>query len=585
MEKTIKNHAVVGICALGLIGLNSCLKVDETYDLEKDFDMTITVGGDLTIPGSSTEDIKLGDLLDLEDNEVIKSDPSTGDYSLIQNGETNRNDVEVPGVSIDDMNGKFEGVEFNKYVDYNSTGNIGELPPITFDEGIRIKIEKNDVTSDIRNIISAETSCVNTYLKFSKSGIPFDAVINDGYTIEFPSYITVVSEDYNWVVENGNKLVLNKEGGLEITDDTKIHFQLTNIKFNGQDAQFNYNDNGEDQSSIVLGGSVNLDGSITASVNDFTSGNITLEVNIFSDSMTLNSVTGIVDPEVKIEVNPIYINDLPDFLAENNVVLDLTDPRIFITVEHDSPISVDMNAKLESYKNGVKTGVATLENVNIPRANEGETLNYVMCLNQIKEGWNETEGVMYVKVNGLSGLIKNIPDEITIPTIETSVVQEEVTIEPGRKYNFITDYKVDTPLQFGAETNIEYTENLDGWDADLEDLEFNSVEASMTVTNAIPLGISLTGVAIDKNGDPLENVTVSLNMNIPAGSRETPAKQDVKFTITTQDGSIKGLDGIKLTVIASASENTSTETLNENQFMRFDNIKLGLKGGITMDLN
>ena len=58
MERKLKNHAVVGICALGLIGLNSCLKVDETYDLDKDFDMTITVGGDLTVPGSSTENKK-----------------------------------------------------------------------------------------------------------------------------------------------------------------------------------------------------------------------------------------------------------------------------------------------------------------------------------------------------------------------------------------------------------------------------------------------------------------------------------------------------------------------------------------------
>ena len=162
---------------------------------------------------------------------------------------------------------------------------------------------------------------------------------------------------------------------------------------------------------------------------------------------------------------------------------------------------------------------------------------------------------------------------------------EEVTIDLDSNYRIITDYKVDTPLQFGPDTRIEYTENMDGWDADLEDMEFNEVVASMTVTNAIPLGIKLTGVAIDKNGDPLNNVKVDLDVNILAGSPESPAKQEVKFTITTKDGSIKGLDGIKLTVKASASENTSTETLNENQYMQFENIKLGLKGGITMDLN
>lgn len=42
----------------------------------KDIDMTITVGGDLTLPGSSTERMLLGDLLELEDDGIIKANES-----------------------------------------------------------------------------------------------------------------------------------------------------------------------------------------------------------------------------------------------------------------------------------------------------------------------------------------------------------------------------------------------------------------------------------------------------------------------------------------------------------------------------
>ena len=35
MKRNFKNHAVVGVCALGLIGLNSC-QVDDAYDLDKE---------------------------------------------------------------------------------------------------------------------------------------------------------------------------------------------------------------------------------------------------------------------------------------------------------------------------------------------------------------------------------------------------------------------------------------------------------------------------------------------------------------------------------------------------------------------
>ena len=585
MERKLKNHAVVGICALGLIGLNSCLKVDETYDLDKDFDMTITVGGDLTVPGSSTEKIVLGDLLDLEENSVIRVNNASGDYFLVQEGDRNSTDVNVPGVDIN-MLGSFTGVKIEGiYVPPFSSGSNNE-EEIAFKDNIEIDISRDGVTSDIKDITGADTYCKDTYLKFTKSGVDFNARLEEGYTLEFPDYIELESDDKNWKVE-GNKMILNKVGGLEIDEYTRIYFQITGVNFkdeNGNkvnDAKFEYNDNEIDNSSIKLGGAVKLDGDIFVSAKNSYGGNINLGANIHSENMIFRSVTAVVDPKVDIEIDPIRIDDLPDFLSDNNVVLDLTDPRIYITLTNPSPVSVDVNATLKSYKNNISQGTAALENINIPK----NCKNYTICVNQNKDRWDDTDNMMYVKVDNMSDLIKNIPDRIELTDVVTSVVPEEVTIDLDSNYRIITDYKVDTPLQFGPDTRIEYTENMDGWDADLEDMEFNEVVASMTVTNAIPLGIKLTGVAIDKNGDPLNNVKVDLDVNILAGSPESPAKQEVKFTITTKDGSIKGLDGIKLTVKASASENTSTETLNENQYMQFENIKLGLKGGITMDLN
>ena len=587
MERKLKNHAVVGICALGLIGLNSCLKVDETYDLDKDFDMTITVGGDLTVPGSSTEKIVLGDLLDLEENSVIRVNNASGDYFLVQEGDRNFTDVNVPGVDID-MMGTFKGVKIEDiYVPPFSSGSNNETK-ITFDDDIVIDISRDGVTSDIKNITGADTYC-EAYLKFTKSGVDFNARLEGGYTLEFPDYIELESDDKDWKVE-GNKMILTKVGGLEIDEYTRIYFQITGVNFkdeNGNkvnDAKFEYNDNEIDNSSIKLGGAVKLDGDIFVSAKNSYGGNINLGANIHSENMIFRSVTAVVDPKVDIEIDPIRIDDLPDFLSDNNVVLDLTDPRIYITLTNPSPVSVDVNATLKSYKNNISQGTAALENINIPKNCE----DYTICVNQNKDRWDDTDNMMYVKVDNMSDLIKNIPDRIELTDVETSVVPEEVTIDLDRNYRIITDYKVDTPLQFGPDTRIEYTENMDGWDADLEDMEFNEVVASMTVTNAIPLGVEITGeaIVIDNNNDEEKpKIDVELNANIPAGSPESPVKQEVKFTITTQDGSIKGLDGIKLTVKASASENTSTETLNENQYMQFENIKLGLKGGITMDLN
>lgn len=577
MEKKFKNHAVVGMCALGLIGLNSCLKVDETYDLDKDFDMTITVGGDLTVPGSSTEKIVLSDLLDLEDNSVIKVNNSAGDYYLVQDGETSNTDVKVPGVDIDMTDG-FSKVEQT----FNIPGGTGSDNPkdVEFKDNIAVDVNENGITSDIKSISNAETSCRNTYLVFSKNTNQIKAVLENGYTIEFPNYITVKSENADWTAE-GNILKLTKAEGMEISNSTKVKFQIVNVKFDQNEAVFTNNENEKDNNSVHFGGNISLDGNVKASALTNAGGNITLSANVEAENMVIESATAVVDPEVDIKIDPIRIDDIPDFLAEEDVILDLTDPRIYITVTNPSPVAVNMDAALKSYKEGNKKGEAYLQDVNIPK----ECENYVICVNQKREEWDTTEKIMYKKVEGLSDLIKNIPDRIEITDVETSVVQEEVTIDLDKNYTIVTDYKVDTPLMFGPETKITYTEAIDGWDADLEDMEFDRVEASMNVINEIPLGVRMTAKAIDVNGNVLENVKVDMDVEIKAGEIGAPTTQNVNFTLTTDDGRIAGLDGIEISVVASVDNNVGDVTLNENQTMQFTEIKLRLVGGITMDLN
>lgn len=577
MEKKFKNHAVVGMCALGLIGLNSCLKVDETYDLDKDFDMTITVGGDLTVPGSSTEKIVLSDLLDLEDNSVIKVNNSAGDYYLVQDGETSNTDVKVPGVDIDMTDG-FSKVEQT----FNIPGGTGSDNPkdVEFKDNIAVDVNENGITSDIKSISNAETSCRNTYLVFSKNTNLIKAVLENGYTIEFPNYITVKSENADWTAE-GNILKLTKAEGMEISNSTKVKFQIVNVKFDQNEAVFTNNENEKDNNSVHFGGNISLDGNVKASAMTNAGGNITLSANVEAENMAIESATAVVDPEVDIKIDPIRIDDIPDFLAEEDVILDLTDPRIYITVTNPSPVAVNMDAALKSYKEGNQKGEAYLQDVNIPK----ECENYVICVNQNKKGWDETDKIMYEKVEELSDLIKNIPDRIEITDVETSVVQEEVTIDLNKNYTIVTDYRVDTPLMFGPETKITYTEAIDGWDADLEDMEFDRVEASMNVINEIPLGVRMTAKAIDVNGNVLENVKVDMDVEIKAGEIGAPTTQNVNFTLTTDDGKIAGLDGIEISVVASVDNKVSDVTLNENQTMQFTEIKLRLVGGITMDLN
>lgn len=575
MKRKIKYGTIAGVCALGMIGLNSCLKMDEAYDLEKDIDMTVTMGGNLTIPGSSTEKMKLKDLLDMEEDGVVVANEITGDYSIVQEGEKNTTTVQVPEVTVD-MTGGFEGAEFSF--------NVPQLPGLdensfveeTFDEIIKINVSQGDITSDIRKLNNAVTNCVETYLVFSKIGYLADVELMQNFSIEFPDYITVESEDANWKAE-GNKLILTKTDGLEVTATTRVKFQIVKVNFVNTDAVFTP---GNDENGVIdLGGEITLNGRIKATARSTQGGDMALRVDVESDLMNIESVVAVVDPKVDIEIKPIELNDMPDFLTENEVMLDLTDPRVFITLSNPSPLAVELSGTLIARKTDKEDKMVNIPVITVPDNNT----EFKICINQIKDG---LEGdINYVKVEGLSSIIENIPEEIEMTEVKTQVVQEPVTINLGEEFTVETDYRIDTPLMFGPRTTINYSEAIDGWDADLEDAEFSCIEASMVVINEIPLGISLTADAIDKEGNKLSNVTVDMNANVKSGSMGNPTSQEVVFSVTTSDGNIKGLDGIKLYIKANASENTSSVALNENQSIQITDLKLSLKGGITMDLN
>ena len=573
MNRKFMNFAVVGIGILGLAGLNSCLKVDETYDLEKDFDMTITVGGDLSVPGSSTEKILLGDLLDLEEDGIIKVNESTGEYHLVQDGEKTSTQVNVPGVDIAMTDG-FTGKTINQTI---PTGNAGTTVEIQFNQKIDVKIEEDGITSDIKSLSAAETSCNETYIVFSATSTVAKAKLPKGYEIIFPEYVTVKSEDSNWK-ESNNKLILQNINGLEIKTNTKVKFQIIKIDFTKNGASFVENDNEKDNNAIKMTGNISLNGNIQAIKTSNQSGNITMTVDVESNNMSIVSVTGKVDPAVDINVDPITLEDIPEFLSDNNVILDLTDPQIFVTLTNPSPVAVEINGKLTSKKEGQNDKSVEIPKFEVP----GNVENYVVCINQIKDGTEE--GINYVKVDELSSIIENIPEKIEMD-VDANAVQKDITINLAEDYTIETDYKIDTPLSFGPKTNITYTENIDGWDADLEDAEFKEVEVSMTVINEIPLGVKLNAEAIDVNGNTLDNVELIMDeTTVTPGNIGNPSNKELSFSIVS-NGSIKGLDGIKISIVGFVDENAGNALLKENQTMQFTDIKLTLKGGITMDLN
>lgn len=568
------------------MGFASC--VDDQYDLDKDVDMTVTVGGDLTIPGSSTEEITLKKIFDLEEDSNVQPD-AEGNYVLSQQGETSVSDVNIGKVTV-----AGDEIEVNGSESYLSFDEDKVLPDMTVtdevDERNSFKID-SDVT---RDVVALKTAQVNMPISFRMyyEGNAGTLYLKKGFALTFPAYMTLVTDDPKVEVsDNGDVKALVFKEDTEIRKNTELAVvaRVTAIDFEKMDEGMGLVERGH----LFMAGDIRAIGTSYVKTSEFGSANqinLTLTTDVDIDEMDIFRAVAKVDPQISVSVSPVKIQNLPDFLNDDEVSINLNDPRIFINVTNPTPVDINLTAQLTPVKDGimltdkiVQIGSETeaASQVIIP----GNVTDYRICIHQITDEAG-IEADRIVSVPGLNRLIEKIPDEIRMEPVETTAVQEFKEIELGGDYRIETDYQLETPLQFNEGTEVIYSEKMDGWGSDMEDYDFKEVVVSMKATNAIPLDLQMTADAIDVEGNILSEVSATIEGNITAGTPNQKTNSELKIILkSSSTEALHRLDGLTYRVSAKTTKEVAGTVLNENQTLKLDDIRIQIKGGITMDMN
>ena len=479
-----------------------------------------------------------------EDGSAVTTD-NNGNYMLKQGGGENSNDIEIPEVTIETAGG-FTGVEIDGVS--NNTGGSMDIPAtnVAIEQNIALDINSDGVTSVLKKPVYVNTSCVNTsvVIKLKKTGTSNITAKLSDFEVVFPEFMTIETSATDWEVTEGRILTLKSGEGQSFSDDVKIPINITKIDFEKAGAEYIFKDDVKDNNVIKLNGDIALKGNISLNGSMNSGASASIKIDIESNEITVEEVSAVVDPEIDITIDPIEVAELPDFLNDEEAAIELTDPRLFFTVTNPSPIPVTFGATLVPMKTGAVMNSVDIEGIEIPANCE----NYVICIHQNANVDADIVADSKVIVEDLHNLITKIPELIEVENVEVTVPETPVTVQANKNYKMSTAYEINTPLM-------------------------------LSVNNQLPLGVKLSAVAVDNAGNVLNNVVVNIDMDIKAG-----ATSDVKFTVTTTDGSMKGLDGLKLTVTATGSEETSGVCLNENQYIKITDLKLKLKGGITMEL-
>ncbi|WP_346711810.1 hypothetical protein [Phocaeicola plebeius] len=562
--------------------------VDNKYDLDKDIDMTINVGGEhLTIPAGSSDTAYLSKIIEVEEGDILQPDATTRVYHLTKKDDIDVEPTTVKEVTISETTTKLEETKI-----VNTTSSLIN-EDVT--EGINtlgdFKAESNNIDEALKELgaLYAKTPVdLILTIDFANTGdLSFAKVKANNLKIIFPDYIVFKAEEGI----QGHELILDGQVLSENGSSYSRTLKVEGYKFS-ENAGAGRKPN---EGTLTIEGVISMEGEVVTSGVSGT-GTLSLVPKTVLREMTASSVTGVIQPEIKAETTNIELNDLPDFLKDEGTRMDITNPVILLRAENqlETPVEVDAvltpmkgNAQIDGKEVKVGSGYGKTPVVLASGKN-------VIALS--RTGECTIEGVTSnVKVEDINNLLETIPDDIEVDLQPVVRNEDYYTAELGRAYEMPSSYEVDVPLSFEQNLNIVYNDSVQDLNKDLNDLDkviLKKANVLLTVDNAIPLKLQLKPENVlikDVYGNELTAVKKTIEEDkqyvTESTDGEKPVTSELVLNLTSEDTAfLSKIDRIcfKLTAVPGSATGVP---LKDTQWLKVTSIKLSVPGGVNVDLN
>lgn len=602
MNKGInKSRIVACMLAAGFLAVGSGC-TDSDFDLSN-IDQTIGIGGDgLQLPTNSTENIVLDDLLDLNNSDFI-SIAENGDYMFSKQSD----DVKPSHPSIDEVlvkeakvnnNFKIEIPESSLMQTRRKSAGHTKLSKTASVEGEASEFKyRGNVPYEIRDLISAKTASdinidVNVTAELKKVIPTFKTM-----TVTIPSYLKL-----NIGKCSPSQPEYDAEKGIitfrNISSSAKI-----NIKANISSLDFSTPPPTVVFTPGVLGadGSIDFDGAVLLGItfDEVNKEGNSLQNLYMSAKMTMGAIrvteaTGKFKPNLDLEdLGNVNINNVPDFLTDYDVTVNLYNPVIELTATSDIDVAGVATATLIAEdERGNEMAKVEIRGLNIKP--NGTTR---LCICKHKEGIDETKYDQVKVVSNLSDIVKKIPHRINCKAEVDADTYRKGTVKLGKKYTIDADVYMSAPLAFDEGAQIVYTDTIDGWNEDIDKFSFAEgayIEMTTEVENKMPAYLNVSAFAIDVNGKeiPQHRIRVDVSNSVKAsedGEKAVVTPVTIKLR-ENEKGALKTVDGIVFRVTAAAGEKDAQtivgKTINAYKHtLTARNIKVRLVGKIIADFN
>lgn len=574
---------------LGGLALASCVNSD--YDFNE-VDATMGFGGEgLELPGSSTDTIKLADVLDLGDDDCVKVRPN-GDYVFEQVGDNvEPAQPEIAPISVTQRQSVSYDIDINVEPATRSAGDARAVTVVLSADGDMQSFEYDgDKPAEVVGLDYAETDANLSFSLHFPAGLSSVVASLDEISIQMPSFMELsdvsanIGADGSWSID-GSRIVFSD---ITTSRDLTVSARVSRLRFGVSDELGSL---GIDGDKIVLDGRVHVSMNSVATVSGGSIEGLTASSDFAIDDMQITSVTGRFDPEIDLDnLGDVEITGVPDFLTDGNVRVDLYNPQILLTLNSDLNMGGFVSGTLTSWKDGQPIASVTVPEMAVRAGGMTE-----MCICRNGEG---IEGYDVVQVvPELSTLIETIPDRITFEGTARADRNQTCEFELGHRYTVQPAYRVEAPIAFAENAQIVYKDTIDEWHEDIEDFELSDnsyITFTANIENRVPAYLTLSAYAIDVDGQRMGDDEIKVEVSntvIASADGATSSETPLTIRVSQNDGrALSRLDGLVFDVTASASDGGANPvegmTLNsEKHFLIARDIKIKLVGTLIGDFN
>ena len=610
MKKRVNLLARATVVALTMGMVASC-SIDDTYDIDKEFDMTVGIGADgLALRLGNTEPVYLNDVLDIEDNDLIDTDQNHLYYLV-------KSDNSQFDVTIGNAVGSIDGIELNSdqsIVSFADVDNPLGLTSVTINQGEEFNqsgvtaesefdASIDDIAEEVNSIrrIVPESSLFNLRLEVYSNNpdLRFNVTEISNLKLKFPDYLEVEGTAAD------NVLDINIPGNPNSSVVDLGQVRLIDLLMGDDDQPLGLpvTDDGQGNRVIDITGMASMSGDFKLTsaqeqtMNEGDEVRVRLVIELASGGeITVASIDGEVNPAINPDMDPIEISDdLPDFLRDEAVTLEMQNPTIKFDVDATQlPVPVEFSGEITSYaENGSVMATASLPQSGKVDINKGQ--NSVYYFSQEGSPYDPTgidPAATVYTVDNLSDLVRKLPDNIQVDCNDGRVnVKQGVlhSIALNRTYSGTINYDVLVPFIFNSGMTIVYTDSIADMNEDLKDYQAEGFDVTGEAYNTVPMELVADIEPLDLNGNVLTGITVT-PATIAAGTglhegedNNGAVKSNITITLTAQNpADVSRIDKLRFHVTAGSE---AQGALYSNQYFSIQNLRLKLKGQIIGDFN